>query len=302
MTDLTSEHINPKAHGGPSYGELRAARNFVAAFLNAVRNYSLYPESHVTTQNYLNNVLVHLTHFFKSYGNLRLDIDKVRIIYKGEEIHEGPSNAENPAFFFYRDGIKWLEFQIGSNFSEISAFFRIIKKFQVLLDEPEGDLVTDLWSANLPHLAYEVSDDLWAAEPVLEFSMMGSLASSQLFGGAGWKDGFIFGQQGHLPQPIDDSPSGTPGTKARAGDLGTRSGSIGPGGPGTSTGTGPGGMGSGAGGTGTGTGQMGTGAGGTGTGTGQMGTGAGGTGTGTGQMGTGAGGTGTGTGQMGTGA
>ncbi|WP_459922018.1 hypothetical protein [Desulfatiferula olefinivorans] len=68
-----------------------------------------------------------------------------------------------------RDGILSLEFKQGIQPEEIASFFQIVKKNRMLSDNADSDTVTDLWQAELPHVAYDVSDVFWDAEPVFTF-------------------------------------------------------------------------------------------------------------------------------------
>lgn len=160
--------------------ERKAAEEATYAFLMAVRNYALFPPEHASTRNMLAGLTLTINNFTKTYGELRLEIEKNRILYDDEKIYEELDPDENPAFIFFRDGIRILEFLEGMESRELVAFFKIVDHFKIITEEPDGDLVTDLWSADLEHINYEASDELWEAEPVLEFSLLNPMASEYL--------------------------------------------------------------------------------------------------------------------------
>jgi hypothetical protein len=165
---------------GLSPVEQKAAQEVTLAFLMAVKNYGLFPPDHASTINMLNSLSATLGGFAERYGPLRLTIEKSRVRYEDEVIFEEPNPDNNPAFIFFRDGLLWLEFLPGLRPHEVLAFFRIISRFKLTQEEPEGDLVTELWSAELEHINYGASENLWEAEPVLEFSLLNPDAQSVL--------------------------------------------------------------------------------------------------------------------------
>ncbi len=171
--------------------EQKAAQEVTLAFLMAVKNYGLFPPDHASTINMLNALSATLGGFADRYGSLRINIEKSRVRYEDEVIFEEANPDNNPAFIFFRDGLLWLEFQPGLQPHEVLAFFRIISRFKLSQEEPEGDLVTELWSAELEHINYGASENLWEAEPILEFSLLNPDAQSVLeFGAAATVAGF----------------------------------------------------------------------------------------------------------------
>ncbi len=152
--------------------ELKAAEEAAYALLMAIRNYGLFPPGHASTKNMLGGLTKTINLFTKDYGELRLEIEKNRILYNSEKVYEEANHDDNPAFIFFRDGVRILEFLEGLEGREIVSFFTIVDHYKIITAEPDGDLVTDLWSADFPHINYEASDELWEAEPVLEFSLL----------------------------------------------------------------------------------------------------------------------------------
>jgi len=171
--------------GGPSPIELKAATEVTQAFLMAVKNYGIFPPEHASTINMLRGLCANLNSFINRYGPLRLDIERGRLRFEDEIVYEEFDPENNPAYVFFRDGILWLEFQEGLEAHEILLLFRTVNRYKLLQEEPEGDLVTELWSADLPHINYGVSENLWEAEPILEFSLLNPASQTFLEQGAG---------------------------------------------------------------------------------------------------------------------
>ena len=107
----------------------------------------------------------------QTYGNLRFEIEKDRLTLQGEVILTEPPEDGNLPFTLFRDGIQWLEFQEGIDTKEVEEFLRILNKYRVLTDEPEGDLVTAFWEGGLQHIQVEVVDFFWEAEPEADFEI-----------------------------------------------------------------------------------------------------------------------------------
>jgi hypothetical protein len=149
--------------------EWQAAENVLTSLQLARKNYSLYPEDHINCTRAMERFWQQLETFLQAHGNLRFELDKDRLIFQEEAILTEPPEDGNLPFTLFRDGIQWLEFQDGIEAQEIEDFLRILNKYRLLSDEPEGDLVTALWEAELTHIQYHVAEFFWGAEPEADF-------------------------------------------------------------------------------------------------------------------------------------
>jgi HEAT repeat protein len=144
--------------------ELQAAKEAVASLLISLRIHAVYPEDHAICRKSLVHVRTQLEGFFQEYGDLRLDVDRTGLRLRGEVVHDGPAEDGNPAFILFRDGIQWLEVQEQIELWEITEFIRLMNRYRGLSEEAEGDLVTGLWEAQLPHLLHGAADLLREAD------------------------------------------------------------------------------------------------------------------------------------------
>ena len=185
------------ADDSPSPEALAAVRGFMAAFANAVKSYSLYPETHTISEKLLDGLDVSLTNFFQTSPDLKLDIEKERICFKGIEVHRQNGKEDYLVTPFFRDGILWIEFRKGVTAAELSFLLGMLNAYRILTDESEGDLVTALWKKNLPHIHYEAADVFWETEPRLDFSHFRVSGSSdeKAGGPSGSKHGSDAGNQ-----------------------------------------------------------------------------------------------------------
>ena len=167
----TVRETQPKASSpGTADEEWQAAENVLTSLQLARKNYSLYPEDHINCTRAIERFWQQLETFLQAHGNLRFELEKDRLIFQGGAILTEPAEDGNLPFTLFRDGIQWLEFQHGIEAKEIEGFLRILNNYRVLSDEPEGDLVTALWEAGLPHIQHHVADFFWEAEPKADFT------------------------------------------------------------------------------------------------------------------------------------
>ena len=148
-----------QAEDGPTANEIQSARNVIGSFLLAIKNYGIYPEDHSISQKFLINVKASLDPFLEQYGSLKLNVEKDGLFYRNVAIHQISRGEEDHlASLLFRDGILWLECLKGTDTDEIATLFRIMNNNRTVQDEPEGDLVTDLWEENLPNIRYEAAE------------------------------------------------------------------------------------------------------------------------------------------------
>jgi len=155
---------------GQTAQELQAVKAVIASFIVAVKNYAMYPESHVTCQNSLQVVKSRIDAFIENYGDLRFDVEKDRLIFQSEMVQQDDPKTGTLAFPLFRDGIQWLEFQQGLELWEIAGFLKIHNQYGILQEEAGGDLVTALWEMDFPHFQYAAMDVLLKAETLTDFS------------------------------------------------------------------------------------------------------------------------------------
>jgi len=136
----------------------------------AAKNQTMYPENHVIYQESLQAVVSRLNPFLTNYGDLRLDVEKDRLLYEDETVYQDDSKRDKLAYPLFRDGIQWMEFQAGIESTEISDLIKILNQYRKLHEEPKGDLVTALWEKDFTHMQYAATDVLWKAETVKDFS------------------------------------------------------------------------------------------------------------------------------------
>ena len=179
---LTTETTEQKqeSHGETlSETELKDARDLLKVFLQAWKNYGLYPEGHAISSKSLQKLLSAFAGFHAKHGDLRLVVENNRLLWRGSSIHEIPPgvSADDLIFPLYRDGINWIEFQQGLPLEELACFFNILNKYNSLQEESDGDIVTELIDEHLAYIEFTAIDILWQDYPLLDFSTLSTIAT-----------------------------------------------------------------------------------------------------------------------------
>jgi hypothetical protein len=154
--------------------ELQDAKQVINIFLLAWKNYGLYPADHTASITAFNKIIAAFDDFFSKHGDLRLTVEKDRLLCGTDLIHEVASEAqtEDIITLLYRDGIKWIEFQEGLTLEEISSFFKIAYKYRLFAEETEGDIVTALMDEELEYIDFKAVDIFWQDLLLMDFSKL----------------------------------------------------------------------------------------------------------------------------------
>ena len=114
----------------------------------------LYGRASPTTVQARSELIAQLVEFTEKNGALRAEIGPREILVEGNTVYESTTREDNLAGVFQRDGIRSLTFRPGLEPREAETFLDIV----VLAMGPsvlEDDLVTLLWTAELPSIAVD---------------------------------------------------------------------------------------------------------------------------------------------------
>jgi len=141
-----------------------AAKKVVISLFLSLKKFSLYPEDHSHCQTAMVRLQHDLETFLDNHEKLVLRVEKDRILFEDKVIHEGEAKEGDLAFALFRDAIYKLIFHKGIDSRQIDLFIKILNQYRTLPPEAEGDIVTALWEAQLPHLQYEADDRILEAD------------------------------------------------------------------------------------------------------------------------------------------
>jgi hypothetical protein len=163
------------------------AQSIVNVLLQVLRMLSFYAKEHSNCQACLTRLHKELGNFLEKNQELRLTVEKNRLLFGDAVAYEGDVKDGDPAFALFRDGIQELSFKNGLEARETQIFVGILHTYKILPAEAEGDIVTALWESQLPHIHYE------AADSFIEMDSEGGLSSPEengpIPGGATFRQG-----------------------------------------------------------------------------------------------------------------
>ena len=161
--------------------EIQAARKVFAALATAIKNYSLYPPDHTYSKKNLVQLHSCLEGLFAHQRILRLEVNRAGLFYKETCMYSAAKDEDPVVTPLFRDGILWVEVLSGVSVEELARLLELLNSNRVLSDDPEGDLVTALWKANIPHIRYEAIDTFWEDHPAIDFKafLLGNKAPAE---------------------------------------------------------------------------------------------------------------------------
>lgn len=108
--------------------------------------------------------------FLEKQEPLVLEVKEDQLIYMGDVVYQAPARDGELAFAFFRDGIISLAFSQGLEREETQVFVKILDRFKSLPAAAEGDIVTALWEAEMPHIEYQAIDTILESDGTRESS------------------------------------------------------------------------------------------------------------------------------------
>jgi len=151
------------AQGQPP-NDLPLAKAIITSLQLALKMFTLYAEDHMYCQKSIVRLHGEIETFLTKFGTLVLEIRSDRLLYEGETVHEGLSKDGDLSFALFRDGLLELVFFTGFEPEETSFLVKTIDRYKSLATTAEGDIVTALWEARLPHLYYVAADNILEIE------------------------------------------------------------------------------------------------------------------------------------------
>lgn len=131
--------------------------------LKAVKVVALYPESNPLPQSLRRTVSERITAYLKQWGMVTLHIDAQRITCDQEVILESKKEEDPMVTLLYEAGISKLQLLDHLSEMEVLQFLDVTKAY---LNQKDGDadLVSLLWEANIPGIAFQTVEDIALAE------------------------------------------------------------------------------------------------------------------------------------------
>lgn len=138
--------------------EVLSADRIVGAMVKAAKGIAIYPPGSSFHGRFFGDLHKALGEHLESYGALALEIERYEMRFASRAVYENRNPKDSLAFRIHADGITSLEFREGLSLEEIESFLLILNSRGG--EESDDDMATLLWAADLPHVSYELEDDL----------------------------------------------------------------------------------------------------------------------------------------------
>ena len=150
--------------------EIKSVKEVLSSLITTYNNYYFYPSDHIIRKESLNKLIISLNAFFNLMIEFKIEIKREGLFFKGEKVNS-ISDANDPLFVsLFRDGVLWFEILPGINPIEIDTILKILCKYRLLNEEPEDDIVTSLWNANLSNFRYKAVDSYFKNKPIFNYN------------------------------------------------------------------------------------------------------------------------------------
>lgn len=150
-----SNPASPRAAGAPpregSEAALKAATAWIHQFARTLKTCRLYDAGNPTVVRFREELGQALVRLVADHGPITYRFGSDDVLFEDASLYPARSRDDNPAFAFYRDGLRALTFGPGLLPRELDAVLDGVLRVTGQNLE-EDDLVTLLWEANLPHV------------------------------------------------------------------------------------------------------------------------------------------------------
>jgi hypothetical protein len=150
--------------------EIKRVTEALSAFINTANSYTLYPSGHIVIEESLEKLISSLKTFFDAYTNFKIDVKRDGLFFKDVKVQSFSNINDSLCLPLFRDGVLWFEFLPGITPKELDKIFKILGKYRILNEEPEEDIVTSLWNANLQNFNYKAVDSYIANQPKFSYN------------------------------------------------------------------------------------------------------------------------------------
>src|SRR4030042_2007555 len=138
-------------------------REILVVLGNAVSAFRLFPSENPTVRNFISDLYERLSEYLDKHRKLVIGVEEQAFTLDGTTIFQAPNAIRSLPFFFFKDGLKMLEFHRGLQKSELEGFLEAIREVSQLPPE-EGDIVNALWELDFPNIRHVAPDDFLEAK------------------------------------------------------------------------------------------------------------------------------------------
>jgi hypothetical protein len=142
----------------PDPDEVNKATGVLKYFDSAFSLIKIYPSDNHSVRKSIDSFYERITEFLDEYEKLIVIIEEFSFSYKGETVFQDEEKQNSLPFFFFKDGMRELSFNVGLDKRELKDFLALIKEESVLSLE-DSDIVNSLWAKDFAHIRYFAIDE-----------------------------------------------------------------------------------------------------------------------------------------------
>ena len=172
MIEDAREAKQDQERATPGREELASVNDVILSMVRTSKGLRIYLPNNPVLIKFVDDLDAKMLAHISRYGDIRLEVDRFALRYRGVDVYQNPDPKESLAFRLYADGIRALLFAHGVAPEELNSFLGIVG-----FERPpqhDDDIVTQLWEKNLPHINYLLEEDFvevgWAQEQPSELS------------------------------------------------------------------------------------------------------------------------------------
>lgn len=152
-----------------SSANMDRVRDLLATLTKAQKDYKTYPRNNPVLIKRREELLGKFTALLTDTLELPLKVQPELLLYDDQTVYSNPDRRESIAFHLYRHGVREIRFAQGLTLHEVDQFIDAINT-DFSADEADDDLITVLWTRDLPHFRYDAVDDVdprleWVRDP-----------------------------------------------------------------------------------------------------------------------------------------
>jgi len=137
----------------------------VATFLaRAYKNLHFYGANNPVPRESVERMFAALTSFLETDETLTYTLTETDLCYHGRPVYTNPDRRESLVFKLYRDGVRALSFHRGIALDDILWLLEALSRSKVDCEDPDSDVVTQIWERELAHITYIAVDDYFELE------------------------------------------------------------------------------------------------------------------------------------------
>jgi hypothetical protein len=137
---------------GPA--DIDAVRDAFASLARSVKRVSVYRHARDQHLAYLEPALADLRSLLEKRAAVTVTLEPNALRYENEVVHSEPARETGLCFRLHHDGVRSLTFRRGLGLEELRALAYVAMMDQQSEEGGREDAVTELWKADLSHIAY----------------------------------------------------------------------------------------------------------------------------------------------------